>query len=101
MIAVCTCACGSVDNLVRNFLKGVNYEYWFDIPITKGKKPSKGVLCNLPVSPEREMLEHYLSEASTWAVIIGYGQGLCRWADIAHQGAKSRIEAETIINTFS
>lgn len=101
MITVVACFCGSSDSLVRNFLKSIGYPDWASIPIHKGKEKSLAVSNTLPPTPEKEMLRSFLGPASKWAVIIGYDGENCRWSDIAHNGAKSRIEAEFVVKTFS
>lgn len=94
------CTCGSSDSLIRNFLKQVGYAGWMSIPITKGKVKSRSVLGLIPKFPEVEMLDNFLRTASKWAVIIGWDDNSCRWSDIAHDAAKSRIEAEFVVKTF-
>lgn len=101
MIAIITCACGSSDSLVRNFLHSVNYPEWMSIPISKGKEKSLSVVNQLPPTPEKEMLKSFLKNASKWAVIIGYNETEMRWSDIAHNGPKSYIEAEFVVENFS
>lgn len=100
-IKVCTCRCGSTDQLARQTLKRYGYPDWLSIPIPQGKEASRRLLEQIPRYPEIEMLDNYLQSASKWVVIIGYGDGACRWTDIAHNGQNSRIEAEFIISTFS
>lgn len=100
MIRVVTCACGSADLLVREFLKSVKYPDWMGIDIAKGREKSLSVLNQIPPSVEKENLRNFLKEASKWAVIIGYGHDDMRWSDISHNGPKSRIEAEFIVRKF-
>lgn len=100
-IAACACQCGSVDNLIRSFLKSAGYQDWLSAPIARGKAKSRNMLLPLPKYPEVEMLDAFLQKSSKWAVIIGWNENGCRWADIAHNAAKSRIEAEFIVKTFS
>lgn len=101
MITVVACMCGSSDSLVRNFLRSIGYPDWINIPIYKGKEKSLAVLNALPPVPEKEMLRSLLGSASKWAVIIGHNEDSCKWSDIAHNGAKSRIEAEFVVKTYS
>ena len=100
MLIVITCACGSVDSLVRNFLKSIRYENWMTIPIAKGKEKSLSMVNLLPPSAGKRMLQSFLKNASKWAVIVGYDEDECRWSDIAHNGEKSRIEAEVLVDYF-
>lgn len=100
MIAVCSCQCGSVDSLIRNFLKSVGYEDWYNIPIAKGREKSLAILNYFPPVPEKDMLKSFLKDASKWAVIIGYDNNSMRWSDIAHNATKSRIEAEFVVHHF-
>lgn len=100
MIAVVACNCGSSDSLVRKFLKNIGYPDWVSIPVVKGKEKSLSVTNQLPPSPEKEMLKNFLKGASKWAVIIGYDEANVRWSDIAHNGPKSRVEAEALVNHF-
>lgn len=99
-IAVISCACGSSDSLARGFLKSVGYQDWLSIPIAKGKERSLSTLNFLPPTPEKEMLRSFLKDASKWVVIIGYNQTSMRWSDIAHNGPKSKIEAEFVVRNF-
>lgn len=101
MIAVITCLCGGSESLVRNFLHSAGYEDWMKIPVTQGKEKSLSVLNQLPPTPEKDMLRNFLKNSSKWAIIIGYTDDQMRWSDIAHSGAKSRIEAEYVIKSFS
>lgn len=100
MISVVACLCGSSESLVRNFLKSVGYEDWLSIPITKGKEKSLSVVNQLPPSIAKDTLNSFLKNASKWAVIIGYNGLEIKWSDIAHNGARSRIEAEALVNHF-
>lgn len=99
-IGVIACHCGSSDSLVRNFLKSIGYPDWMTIPVNKGKEKSIAFLNQLPPTPEKEMLRNFLKDASKWAVIIGYDQENMKWSDIAHNGPKSRIEAEFVVKNF-
>ncbi len=100
-LAVVTCMCGGSTSLVRNFLHSAGYSDWMNIPIRQGKEKSLVLLNQLPPTPEREMLQSFLRNASKWAVIIGYDQDSMRWSDIAHNGPKSYIEAEFVVKNFS
>lgn len=101
MIAVCSCLCGGSESLIRNFLKSTGFKDWLNIPIVKGKDKSLSLLNQLPPTPEKEMLQNFLKDASKWAVIIGYTDTAMRWSDIAHNGPKARIEAEFVVKSFS
>lgn len=100
-IKATACFCGTAPSLIRNFLQKVGYSDWLNIPIVQGKEKSKKMLESMPQFPEVQELSHFLDDASKWAVIIGYGEGGCRWADIAHNVTKSKIEAEFIVERFS
>lgn len=100
-IKVCSCQCGSTDSLIRGFLQSTGYKDWLTIPIAKGREASLAVLNGVPRSAESEALREYLRRASKWAVIVGWGGGVCRWSDIAHSATKSRIEASLVIETFA
>lgn len=99
-LAIVACQCGSSDSLVRNFLHSVGYPDWNSIPIARGKEKSLAVVNQLPPAPEKEMLQHFLKDASKWAIIIGYDQESMKWSDIAHSGPRSRIEAEFVVKNF-
>lgn len=101
MIRVIACHCGSSDSLARNFLKSIGYQDWLNIPIERGKERSLAVLNYLPQAPEKEMLRNFLKDASKWVVIIGYTDDQMKWSDIAHNGPKSRIEAEFVVKNFA
>lgn len=101
MITVVACMCGSSESMARNFLKSVNYPNWLNVPIHRGKEKSRSVLNQMPPVPEKEMLEHFLKDASKWVVIIGHDQTSMKWSDIAHNAPKSRIEAEFVVKNFS
>ena len=100
-IAVVACLCGSSNSKARNFLKSVGYSDWLNIPIYQGREKSLAVLNQMPAVPEKEMLQNFLKNASKWVVVIGYSQSEMRWSDIAHNGPKSRIEAEYVVKNFS
>ena len=99
-LAIVACQCGSSDSLVRNFLHSVGYPDWKSIPMARGKEKSLAVVSQLPPAPEKEMLQHFLKDASKWAIIIGYDQESMKWSDIAHSGPRSRIEAEFVVKNF-
>lgn len=99
-LAVCTCLCGGSTSLVRNFLHSADYPNWMDVPIHQGKEKSLALLNQLPPAPEKEMLQTFIKNSSKWAVIIGYNQDSMKWSDIAHNGPKSRIEAEFVVRNF-
>ena len=101
MIAVATCLCGGSESLVRNFLRSAGYDDWLNIPIEKGREKSLSMTNLLPPSDEKEMLKNFLREASKWAVIVGYDDIAVKWSDIAHNGPKSRIEAEALVQHFA
>lgn len=101
MITVVTCACGSSDSMARNFLRSVNYPEWMTVSIHRGKEKSRSILNQLPPTPEKEMLDNFLKNASKWVVIIGYDQDSMKWSDISHNAPKSHIEAEFVVKNFS
>lgn len=100
-ISVITCRCGSTESLARNFLRSVGYSDWMSIPVHQGKENSLAILNQLPPAPEKEMLQSLLKNASKWVVIIGYNENGMKWSDIAHNGPKSRIEAEFVVKNFA
>lgn len=99
-LAVVACMCGSSESMARNFLKSVGYPDWLTIPVYRGKEKSKSMLNQFPPVPEREMLEHFLQDASKWVVIVGYDQSSMKWSDISHNAPKSRIEAEFVVKNY-
>lgn len=100
-IAVCTCRCGSTEQLARSFLKKAGCPDWLGIPIFQGKEASLQLLERVPQFPEVEMLRNYLREASKWVVILGWNENGCRWADIVHTPTKSQEDAKVIAEVFS
>lgn len=101
MIAACTCLCGSSDQLARQTLKKYGYEGWLSIPVPQGKEKSLRMLERIPRTPEVEMLENYIKNASKWVVIIGWNENGCRWTDVAHRNAKAQVEAQLIVEAFA
>lgn len=99
-IMVVACQCGSSNSKARSFLKSAGYQDWLNISIYQGREKSLSALNRLPYTPEKEMLQSFLKGASKWVVIIGYDQNKMKWSDIAHNGQKSRIEAEFIVHNF-
>jgi hypothetical protein len=71
------------------------------VPIYRGKEKSHSILNQLPSTPEKEMLDNFLKNASKWVVIIGYDQDSMKWSDISHNAPKSHIEAEFVVKNFS
>ena len=100
MILAISCQCGSVDSLIRNFLKSSGYKDWLSIPIERGRERSLSAINSLPPTTEKEMLKNFLRDASKWAVIVGYDDSTAKWSDIAHNGPKSRIEAEFVVKNY-
>lgn len=99
-LTVVACMCGSSESMARSFLKSVNYPGWMTIPIHRGKEKSRSLLNQLPPTPEKEMLDNFLRNASKWVVIIGYDRDSMKWSDISHNAPKSRIEAEFVVSKF-
>lgn len=100
-LGVIGCNCGSTASMARNFLNRAGYVDWLTIKIHQGKEKSLAFVDTLPPSDEKEMLKSFLRTASKWVVIIGYDDTTVKWSDIAHNGAKSRIEAEFVVKNFS
>lgn len=101
MLAVIACNCGSSDSIAHSFLQKIGYKDWLTIPVEKGKDRSLSALNYLPPAQEKEELRNFLKNASKWVVIIGYDDATVRWADIAHNLPKSKIDAEFIVNEFA
>lgn len=101
MIAVIACQCGSSNSTARNFLQRVGYPDWLNIPIHQGKEKSLAIANQLPPTPEKEMLQTFLRNASKWVIVIGYDNTTCRWSNIARGGEKTRIEAEFVVKAFA
>lgn len=101
MILATGCECGSTDPMIRGFLKKEGYKDWLMVPIIKGKEKSLRMLRGVPQYPEIEMLQNYVKNASKWAVIVGYNEQGCRWADLTHGKAKSKVEASLILESFA
>lgn len=101
MLTVVACMCGSSTSQARNFLKSVGYSDWISTPVHQGREKSLAIVNQLPPTPEKEMLQSFLKNASKWVVIIGHDQQSVKWSDIAHNGPKSRIEAEFVVKNFS
>lgn len=100
MITVTACMCGSSESTARNFLKSINYPEWMSVPVHHGKEKAKSILNQLPPVPEKEMLEHFLENASKWVVVVGYNEKEVKWSDISHNVPKSTIEAEFVVKKF-
>lgn len=100
-ISIITCRCGSTESMARNFLHSAGYPEWMNVPVHQGKENSLVILNQLPPTPEKEMLQSFLRDASKWVVIIGYNQDSMKWSDISHNGPKSRIEAEFVVKAYS
>ena len=100
-LVVVACMCGSSESMARNFLKSVNYDGCLNVPIHRGKDKSLSILNQMPLAPEKEMLQNFLKNSSKWVVVIGYDQQDMKWSDISHNAPKSRIEAEFIVKAFA
>lgn len=99
-IATCACTCGGSQTLVRNFLHKAGYPDWATIPVHQGKAKTISLIDSLPPYPELQALKNMLDKTGKWAVIIGWEGDVCRWSDISHNIAKSRIEAEYLVSFF-
>lgn len=101
MIVAVACLCGNSENLIRGALRRYGYQDFLNIPVTKGKEKSISLLSSLPQFPEIRILQEYISHQSKFAVILGYNEDKCRWADIAGPSPKEAIEAELIVQHFA
>ena len=100
MIYACGCQCGSTESLIREFLKKQGYEGWLDIPIEMGKDRSIKLVERFPQNDKMSALYSYLQDKGKWAVLIGWDDEGCHWADL-DAGLKSRIDAEFLVKRFA
>lgn len=101
MIYACGCHCGSTEEKARRFLHSAGYRGWDTITIHKGKEASRSLVNRLPDCAEARAFNDFLDNASTWCVIIGEKNGVCRWTDIAHTPARSTVEGKAIVEAFA
>ena len=100
LIAV-TCACGSVENLVRKHLRMNGCAHFMEIPISKGKDKALSALNSLPQHEKINELREYISGMSRFAIVVGWGDGKCGWADLNSPNPEQSILAGVIIKRFA
>lgn len=99
LVAV-TCTCGSVENLVRKHLRLNDCDYFMEVPITKGKDKALSALNTLPQHEKLDELRQYIANASKFAVVVGYNDRACGWADIASGSPKQALDVGVVIKHF-
>lgn len=104
MIAVLVCKCPNAEPQAYKFLQEF-VENWMDVPIYKGRQAAKSFLdkrTDYPIGPESPYeLGKFMTKVSRFIVIVGWNKNEFRWADIAHNSAKSKIDAKNIIYQFA
>lgn len=102
MIVCVACQCGSSDSLIRTRLERYKYADFLRVPIVKGKEKSLSKLNTLPQFSELQLLRNHISNASKFAVVIGYDDETCRWVDLANGKALvNDVHLELIISNFA
>lgn len=104
MIAALICFCPTAEPKAYKFLQQF-VENWMDVPVYRGSKACKEFLDKFkdyPMGPESSYeLQKFISKSSKYIAIVGWDEKKIRWADIAHNSAKSKIDAENIIYQFA
>lgn len=104
MIATLVCFCPNAEPKAYKFLQQF-VENWMDVPLYRGNKACGRFLekfKDYPMGPESPYeLQKFLSKVSKYIVILGWDEKEFHWADIAHNSAKSKIDAEKIIYKFA
>lgn len=104
MIAVLTCYCPNAEPKAYRFLQQF-VENWIDVPLYRGKEKGFEFLARFkeyPIGPESpHELRKFIDKSGSYVAIIGFNDKEFRWADIAHNSAKSKVDAENIIYQFA
>lgn len=104
MIAVLTCYCPDAEPKTYRFLQQF-VENWMDVPLYRGQQKGGEFLVRFkdyPMGPESpHELQKFISKSSRYIAIVGWDKEKFRWADIAHNSAKSTVDAENIIYQFA
>ena len=101
MIWALSCTCGGAETMVRKKLRKYGYDGWMSIPIIQGKDKVLAELKAAAPIPEIESLILHVQQVSSFAIILGYKNNECLWADISKNDIASDVRAETIIKEFA
>lgn len=100
MLMVLTCLCGGVENLSRRVLQRAGHPDYMKVPIHKGREKSLAALNTIPQFQELEPLRNFLKEHTRYAVVLGFNDKGCRWANAASPNAKEVVDTELIIDKY-
>ena len=100
MILCLRCDCGGSENLIRRALQAGGDPEWLSRPMAVGKKASLDLLEN-PQLPQDDIevrsLKRFISEASSFAVVLGVKGEKIKWANVS-DGAIGKLDAEVIVS---
>lgn len=100
MIIVLTCMCGGVENLSRRVLKRSGHPDYMKVPIYKGREKSLSALNNIPQFDDLGALRSYLKSHTRYAIVLGYDDKGCKWANAASPNVKEVVYTELIIDKY-
>lgn len=110
MIALLVCSCANSEALARDALQQAEVDCWLSAPCYTGKDAGYKFLNGFGSCPDaydhregeaRRELADYISEASSYAVIVGYNPTHAGWIDIGRGDTRSRLKALALAKTFA
>lgn len=104
MLVAMRCDCGGSENLIRRALEKGGLPNWLNFPIAVGKNAAISTVqsSSLPQDHiEIRSLLRFLHDASSFAVVLGYKNGVIRWVNLSDHSTTSRLDAEVIIEKLA
>lgn len=101
------CNCGGAENLIRSIFREAEIRDWIKIPVYKGDKAkmaAKELAEKYANTKDAILLDYYLSNKSgSFVVIVGYDpiSQIVKWADVATNDPRSRVEGKIIAQKFA
>ena len=103
MLAVVACTCGNSESLARRVLKEGGCERWLEVPIFKGKDKVREFAFLLQGHAPQDKIDeikHYVSDKSSYVVVVGYTPHQVEWVDIKNGDLTSMLDGKVIAREF-
>lgn len=100
MITCLACRCHASEPRIRRVLREAHLKDWALQPIIRGKDECLSYLEGLPSSITTEALKKYVSQNSSWAVVLGIDGENVDWAEVGHGGDKARLDGIVLVERY-
>ena len=100
MITCLACRCHASEPRIRRVLRESHLDGWATLPIIRGKSECLSYLEGFASSVTVEALKKYISQNSSWAVVLGYDGDNIDWAEVGHGGEKARLDGIVLVERY-